>query len=203
MHYEHNYGGTIIISIIMLVILVGGLAFGEETKKWEFAPYTDFDGSIHGGLGSHYDGFALGMNFGCEFLFVGSEKFALGPTIKTGLNYDVYNENKTVGLVVDEYLIWNAAAGGIIYVGDMFYVGTGIVYNIDTFYSDTYIHDDNGNDTSIGKANYTVDEFDYYAEIGFRVDFHAAVYAKGTTHLVETENSYSKYQLYFGVRFFF
>ena len=205
MNKTNNYGGTIVTTIVLLVILAAHVAFGSENenRKWEFTPYTDFYGSLHGGVGSHYDGLGLGMNIGCEFLAVATDKFAIGIDAGTGANYDVYQEIVSGGSIMDEYWIWTFSAGVVIYIGDMFYVGAKIVYNADIFYEDTYFHDSDGNDTSIEKKDYDVDEFDYTAEIGFRVDFHAAVYLMGTTHFVENEQSFSKYQLYAGVKFFF
>lgn len=204
MKMANNYGGTLIVSIVMLIILTCGFAFGsEKDSSWELTPFVDVTGTIHGGIGEHYDGFAMGMGFGCEFLYAPTGKFALGPFAKSSVAYEVYSEDIRDGLLLDEYGLWSLSVGGIVYMGNSFYMGLGIVYNADVFYTDTYIHDYDGNDTSVDKADYEVDEIDYALEIGFRTDFHAGVYLMVTTHFVETETSFSKYQLYAGVRFFF
>ena len=52
--YNANPAGSIVVAIIFLLILGCQLAFGQE-KKIEISPYMDFNGSIHGGIGSCND----------------------------------------------------------------------------------------------------------------------------------------------------
>jgi len=204
MKYESNIGPSLIIAFVLLAILGTHAAFAKDTrpKKWEYAPFIEFEGTAHGGLGKHYDGLSLGAGIGGELLYAFSDRFAIGGVASTSAVYDAYNDFEGDGCVIDEYWIWAVSVGGIMYVGDTFYASIQMQYNLDVFYSSTYRHSGT-TDTDLEKLDYTVDDLDWRIEAGFRVDYHAAVYIAANTHLVETEMNTSRYQMLIGVKFFF
>ena len=200
--YESNAGPSLVIAIVLLLILGAHAAFAGNAKKWEYAPFVELEGTAHGGLGKHYDGLSLGAGIGGELVYVFSDRFALGGTVSTDAVYDAYNDFEGDGCVIDEYWIWTLSAGAIAYVGDVFYASVRMQYNLDVFYSSTYRHSGT-TDTDMEKLDYAVDDMDWRLEVGFRVDYHAAVYVAGNTHLVETAVNTSRYQMLVGVKFFF
>ena len=107
--YNANPAGSIVVAIILLMIISCQLAFGQE-KKFEISPYMDFNGSIHGGIGNHYDGFAASVGAGAEVLYVVNDNFAFGANGKTNLNYDNYlQDGPDDDMLVDEYEIGRAS----------------------------------------------------------------------------------------------
>lgn len=202
MKYEVNYGGTIIVAIIFFLLVGAAWAFGSETRHWEAVPYVDFNGTVHGGFGKHYDGFAGSVGIGFEGLAVVSDRFAVGVNAKTSATYDMYNTFPGSDMVVDEYGVWSFSIGPVMYVGDMFYLTVLAQSNLDVFYENTYVHSGN-TDTEVDKLDYSVDDLDWWFEAGFRVDYHASIYLAANTHLVETSVNTSRYQLHCGLKFFF
>ena len=201
MKYESSAGPSIIILLMMLIAFGCNLAFGTEDKPYEFSPFVDANGSIHGGIGKHYDGLAGSIGFGAELLYVVNNRFAVGPVAKTNVHYELYNSDiNSDEMVMDEYGLWTASIGGIVYMGNSFYTSVQAMMLLDDFYHSTYIH--NGSqDNEIDPFKYNIDDLDMVLEIGLRVDYHASIYAEITTHLVETAVNTSKYQLYIGLRF--
>lgn len=199
--YNANTAGSVVVAIIFLMIIGCQLAFGQE-KKFEFSPYMDFNGSIHGGIGSHYDGFAASVGAGAEFLYVVNDNFAFGVNGKTNLNYDNYLSEGPADddVIVDEYGTWTSTFGGIVYMGEMFYMAYMAIYHVDTFHESTYISCSDG-DIEQKKLPYSIDEFNYLFEVGLRLSYHMSVYADITTHLVETKVDQSKYQIYLGLKY--
>lgn len=200
--YETRIGPSLLIAIVLVLVFGAHLAFAEKVDRhWEAAPYVDFTGTAHGGFGKHYDGLSVGMGVGAEALLVMSDRFAVGANAKTVAVYDVYTtfENETI---VDEYGVWFASLGPIVYVGDMFYVTAMIQYNLDVFYENTYRHEGT-NDEDIDKLDYSIDDIDWWFETGFRVDYHASIYLAANTHLIETAANNARYHLYCGLKFFF
>ena len=80
--YNANIGGSLVVAIIFFIVICCGIAFGQE-NKFELSPYMDFNGSLHGGIGSHNTGFAVSMGVGAEFLYVVNDNFAFGVNGKT------------------------------------------------------------------------------------------------------------------------
>ena len=197
--YDANPAGSIVVAIIFLMILGCQLAFGQE-KKFEFSPYMDFNTSIHGGIGHHYDGFAASVGAGAEFLYVVNDNFAFGVNGKTNLNYDNYLQDSSDDVIVDEYGTWTSTIGGIVYMGEMFYMAYMAIYHVDTFHESTYLSCTDG-DIEQKKLPYNIDEFNYLVEFGLRLNYHMSVYADITTHLVETKVDQSKYQIYLGLKY--
>lgn len=204
MKYETEAGPSLLIAIVLVLACCAHFAFAGQKvdRHWEAAPYVDFTGTVHGGLGKHYDGLSAGMGVGAEALLVMTERFAVGANAKTVLAYDVYTMFENDNTIVDEYGIWFASLGPIVYVGDMFYVTAMIQYNLDVFYENTYRHEGT-NDEDIEKLDYTINDIDWWFETGFRVDYHVAVYLAANTHLIETEANHARYHLYCGLKFFF
>lgn len=199
MKYEVEHGPGIYIFIILLVL--AGLHEIFASDKFEFSPYMDFNFSSHGGLGSHYDGIAGSVGAGAEWLYVVNDNFAFGVNGKTNLNYENYlSEAKDDDVIVDEYGTWTASIGGIVYMGEMFYMAYMAIYHIDTFHESTYLSCSDG-DIELKKNPYNIDELNYLVELGFRLSYHMSVYADITTHLVETKVDQSKYQIYLGLKY--
>lgn len=198
--YQVHYGPSLIIAMILFLILGLHVAFAQESK-WELTPYVDMNGTIHGGLGDHYQGFASGVGFGTEYVYAMADWFGVGGIAKTNVNVDVYNDPVPEGLIVNEYWTWTIAAGGIVYMGDKFFMSAYAMWNVDTFWEDTYLHTED-DDIDMDTDHCTVDPIDYVIEAGLRVDYHAAVYLAATTHLVNTKHNSLKRQLYFGIKFF-
>ena len=206
--YEINQIPSILIGFALLLIVGAHLAFADETKRIEFSPYMDFNGSVHGGVNDRFDGIAFSGGAGAELLYVVNDGFAFGANAKTSLHYENYMEDaKTIDrkykgdALVDEYGVWTATAGGIVYMGDMFYLSYMAIYHVDTFHESTYISDDEEGDIEQEKAPYKIDRLNYALEAGFRVSYHFALYADVTTHLVETGVDRSKYQVYLGLKY--
>lgn len=201
---ETKVGPSLVIAIVLVFILGARLAFaGQDVpRRWEATTYVDFNGTIHNGAGSHYEGFSGGMGFGFEALMVLSDRFAVGVNAKTVAAYDIYVDYHGDYAIADEYGVWYASAGPIFYIGDMFYLTAMAQYNLDVFYENTYRHEGT-NDTNIEKLEYNIDDIDWWFETGFRVDYHAAIYLAASTHIVETSVNTAKYQLYCGLKFFF
>lgn len=200
MKYEFHYGPSLLIALVLILILGAHAAFADDSKgnrKWEAAPYVGFDFTVHGGVGDSYDGMSAGMGLGMEAILTPSDRFAIGANARTDAVYDAYVE----GDVFDEYGLWTVSAGPIVYVGDMFYVTAMAVITLDVFHHDTYLHGDG--DKDLKEKDYTVDDTDWRFELGFRVDWHAAVYAAAVTHMVETSANTSKYHIYAGLKFFY
>lgn len=197
MNKNINYGNSIIYLVLFVLLIGTHLAFG---KPFEVTPYADFNVSIHGGLGDNYKGFAFGGGFGGEVLYVVTDDFAFGLNGKTNLNMDVYNKQYDADVIVDEYGTWTVAAGGIVYMGEMFYLSYMAMFNLDTFHENTYLSCDEG-DFDTKKIPYKIDDIDYLVEIGLRTSFHFSVYIDITTHLVESEIDLSKYQVYVGMKY--
>lgn len=198
--YNANPAGSIAVAIIFLLILGCQSTFGQG-KKIEISPYMDFNGSIHGGIGSHYDGFAASVGAGAEVLYVVNDNFAFGVNGKTNLNYDNYlQDGPDDDVLVDEYGTWTSTFGGIVYVGEMFYMSYMAIYHVDTFYESTYLSCTDG-DIEREKLPYTIHEFNYLLEFGLRLNYHMSVYADITTHLVKTKVDQSKYQVYLGLKY--
>lgn len=198
--YSANTAASVVMAIVLLMAACCQLAFGQE-KKIEISPYMDFNGSVHGGIGSHYDGFAVSVGAGAEILYVANDNFAVGFNAKTNLNYDNYLSDGPDGdAIVDEYGTWTATFGGIVYMGEMFYMAYMAIYHIDTFHESTYLSCSDG-DIEQDKLPYSIDEFNYLFEVGLRLSYHMSVYADITTHLVETEVDRSKYQVYLGLKY--
>lgn len=198
--YDVEYGPSIFIFFLVLIVFGVHELFADD--KFEFSPYMDFNGSIHGGIGSHYDGFAASAGAGAEFLYVVNDNFAFGVNGKTNLNYDNYLSEGPVDddVIVDEYGTWTLTFGGIVYMGEMLYMAYMAIYHVDTFHESTYLSCSDG-DIEQKKLQYTVDEFNYLLEIGLRLSYHMSVYADITTHLVETKVDQSKYQIYLGLKY--
>lgn len=193
-------GPSLIIGLIILLIFGLHCAFAGE-QKFEFSPFMDFNGSVHGGLGSHNDGFAASVGAGAELLYVVNDNFAFGINGKTNLNYDNYLQSANDDdVIVDEYGTWTSTFGGIVYMGESFYLAYMAIYHMDTFHESTYLSCDDG-DIEMKKAPYKINELNYLIEVGFRASYHMAIYADVTTHLVETEVDRSKYQIYFGLKY--
>ena len=199
--YRFNYGASLIVCMVLFLIVGAHAVRAQEDSKWELTPYVDMNGTIHGGLGEHYQGFAGGIGFGAEYVYALADWFGAGGIAKTNVNADVYNERVPEGLIVNEYWTWTVSAGGIVYMGDKFYMSAYAMWNVDTFWEDTYLHTED-NDYDLETEHCTVDAIDYVMEAGLRVDYHAAVYLAATTHLVNTKHSTLKRQLYFGIKFF-
>ena len=201
MKYDSKAGPSIAIAFVLLVMFLGHYAFAGETRRWEVAPFVDFNGTVHGGFGDRYDGMSGSAGIGFEALLVVSDRMAVGAVAKTSAIYDLYNY-PSGGDVMDEYGVWTASAGAIAYLGDMLYFSAMLQCNLDVFYGSTYVHD-GSSDTEIEKSDYTVDDTDGWFELGFRVDYRAAVYVAANTHLVETGRNTAKYHVYLGLKFFF
>ena len=103
-------------------------------------------------------------------------------------------------VIVDEYGTWTSTFGGIVYMGEMFYMAYMAIYHVDTFHESTYLSCEDG-DTELKKLPYTIDEFNYLIEVGLRIMYHISIYADITTHLVETKVDRSKYQIYLGLKY--
>ena len=201
MKYNVNFGPSLLIAMVLVCILGIHSVFAGETKRFEVSPYVDFNGSIHGGIFDHYSGIAAGVGGGCEVLFVANDNFAVGVNGKTNLNFDAYfQDGSGDNVLVDEYGTWTATLGGIMYIGEMFYMSYMAIYHVDTFHESTYLSGDDG-DIEQKKLPYTIDEMNYLLEIGLRLSYHMSVYADITTHLIETEADRSKYQIYLGLKY--
>lgn len=194
-------GSSLIIAIVIVMIMGLHFAFADENKPFEFSPYMDFTGSVHGGGGDYYEGFAFGIGAGAEALIVVNSGFAFGVNGNTRINYDNYVEYIEHGdVIVDDYGLWTAAGGAIVYVGNWFYVSYMAMINMKTFHEESYLSTDCG-DAEMDKIRYHIDPVDYILEFGIRASYHVSVYMDITTHLVESELAESKYQFYFGFKY--
>lgn len=189
----------ILIAIIMfaLIIFVGS-AHGKNTV--EVSPYVDFNGSIHGGFGDHYDGFGVGTGIGLEALYVVTDQFAIGLNTKTNINGEYYLKYYGKNTLVDEYGVWTGSAGGIMYVGNMFYMSYMAIIGLDVFHHDTYVRMESG-DYELTPDTYNMDRIDYCVELGFRLQYHVSVYGSITTHVIENNIDKNKHQFYIGFKY--
>lgn len=190
---------AILIGIVFLALFVF-VGVSHAKKNIEISPYVDFNATIHGGIGDHYDGFGISAGFGSEFLYVLTDQFAIGINGKTNINGDYYLAHHGHDSMVDEYGTWTGSLGGIMYIGDMFYMSYMAIINLDTFHHSTYLHTDYG-DIDMSPESYRVDPVDYCMEFGLRMQYHASMYVSVTTHLVENEYDLSKYQVYIGLKY--
>lgn len=190
-----------IVAVIVLLLLMGvRVAFGSETKKIEFSPFMDFNTTLHGGIGKHFNGFAGEIGAGAELLYVINDNFAFGVNGKTNLVYDCYLDDDKRGTVVDEYGIWTGSLGGIVYMGEMFYLSYMAIVELDTFHDDTYISGEE-EDISVDKIKYTIEDMNYTLEAGLRTDYHMSIYTSLNSQLVIPEGKKTRYQVKVGLKY--
>lgn len=201
--YDSNFGGSLVVAIIFILIIASNIAFADDSKKIQTTGFMDFNMSVHSGFGDNYDGIAFGGGPGAEVLYVVNDGFAFGLTGKTNINYDNYVQypEGTDDVIVDDYGLWTIAGGGIVYMGDVFYLAYMAMANLWTFHEDTYLSTPDG-DIGMKKAKYHIDSVDYILEIGARLSYHGGIYMDITTHLVETEIAPNRYQIYVGLKYF-
>ena len=165
-----------IAAVIVLILLIGiRFAFGAETKKIEFSPFMDFNTTLHGGIGKHFNGFAGEIGAGAELLYVINDNFAFGVNGKTNLVYDCYLDDDKRGIVVDDDGIGTGSLGGIVYMGEMFYLSYMAIVELDTFHDDTYISGEE-EDISVDKIKYTIEDMNYTLEAGLNTYINISNY---------------------------
>lgn len=200
MKYQASPGPSLCIAIILVVLCAAHLSFGADMKKIEFSPFVDFDVTLHGGIGKHWNGFAGSAGAGAEALYVVNNNFAFGVNGKTNLVYDCYLDDSKEGTVVDEYGIWTGSLGGIVYMGEMFYLSYMAIVELNTFHEETYVSTDE-EDVTVEKLPYKIEDMNYTLEAGLRTDYHMSVYTSLNSQFVIPEGKKTRFQVKVGLKY--
>lgn len=201
MKYHTDFERGLICLLILVFAFLCNACYGSETTKsyWQNSLFVDFNGTAHNGFDENHGG-AVSFGIGDEYIYVVNSHFAGGVVAKTNLNFDAYIENQDEASLIDEYGTWTLTAGGIVYVGDYFFISYNGEYNIKTFHHDTYLSYDDG-DKSIKELDYDINNLNYSLTLGYRVNYHLSVYTNITTHIINNELDSNKRQWYLGIKF--
>ena len=180
MKYQTSPGPSICIAIILAVLCLAHISFGADMKKIEISPFVDFDVTLHGGIGNN--------------------NFAFGVNGKTNLVYDCYLDDSKEGTVVDEYGIWTGSLGGIVYMGEMFYLSYMAIVELNTFHEETYVSTDE-EDVTVEKLPYKIEDMNYTLEAGLRTDYHMSVYTSLNSQFVIPEGKKTRFQVKVGLKY--
>ena len=64
--YDSNFGGSLVVAVIFLLIIASSIAFADDSKKIQTTGFMDFNMSVHSGFGDNYDGIAFGGRRPCR-----------------------------------------------------------------------------------------------------------------------------------------
>lgn len=181
-----------------LFLFLFSLSFAESYIQ--HTTYVDFNATLHNDFEDN-KGFAVGFGFGHEILYIVNSKFAFGLNGLTNLNYDCYiNSVDYYEGLYDDFGTWTGTLGGIVYVGDYFYLGYNLIYNFMTFHHDTWI-DDGYDEIKMDDSEYDID-LSYSLTIGLRVRYYLSIYAEIRTLQIENQTYTPSKQVYLGLRYY-
>ena len=196
-----NYGGSIVVSIFFLMMILAHLAFGETQRGLFF----DLDGTIHKGFSDDYRGTAGDFGIGYEYRYVFPDSFAIGMMVKTSLGYDNYMVDTDTShrfSYVDEYFLWQGYIGPVFYIGNDWYISGHVSMIWSVIGHDTYISGPDGDQKLGKKYPFDYDDFNYVAETGLRLSKHGLIYMRVTTTVIHSTIYHAKYSLYCGLRIY-